>query len=277
MWVKPLDEQLEMGIRQFELDIHYNFGRGLKVYHAPVVDPYTTCEYLSECLTLIKDWSDKNFNHHVIFIFFEPKDDFDLKTDKLTGGRWAEIEQEILDIFPRERIFTPDDLTKGGSFATLRDAYAANGWPTLGETRGKVMFILFDSGPVRNEYVEGNPTLKGRVMFARGGADTPYGLFRNIDDPTDEENFKAIQDAVLNGFLIRTRADAECIEAYKKDFTRQQKALECGAQMISTDFPEPPEWSEYFFDIKTGTPSVCNPVTAPGGCSPKDIENLGNK
>jgi hypothetical protein len=77
--------------------------------------------------------------------------------------------------------------------------------------------------------------------------------------------------------LIRTRADAECVEAYKSDFSRQEKALSSGAQMISTDFPEPPEWSDYFFDIKDGCPSICNPLTAPANCKPEYIENMGMK
>jgi len=264
---EPLNVQLDMGIRQFELDIHYNFGRPLKVYHMRFIDFMTTCKYFIDCLAIIKDWSDNNTGHHILFIFIEPKDEFSIH--KLTGYD-KEVEDEILSIWPIERILTPDDVR--GDHDTLLEAILTVGWPTLGEVRNKAMFILFDSGPMRDKYVQGNPGLKGRIMFARGGLKDEFGGFIKIDDP--EKNLHKIQEAVKLGYLVRTRSDANCIEAYKKDFTRQEKALSSGAQMISTDFPAPKDGMDYWFDMPDGTPSQCNPIIAPDFCTPCDVENL---
>ncbi|MFC1890278.1 Ca2+-dependent phosphoinositide-specific phospholipase C, partial [Thermodesulfobacteriota bacterium] len=266
---EPLDVQMEMGVRKFELDIHYNRGESLKVYHIPFVDFRTTCEYFVGCLSLVKEWSDGHPGHHLLFVIVEPKDDFD--ADKFTG-HMAEIDDEILSVWPLERIFTPDDLIGDGPYDTLIDAVLDRGWPLMGAVRDHIMFVLWDSGALRDEYVAGDPTMEGRVMFPRGGLDKPYGGFTNIDDPVNDD--AAIDEAVAAGLIVRTRADANCIEAYFEDYSRQEAALASGAQIITTDFPAPPKYSDYWFDLPDGTPSRCNPLTAPGFCTPRDIENL---
>ena len=49
-------------------------------------------------------------------------------------------------------------------------------------------------------------------------------------------------------------------------------ALATGAHFISSDFPADPGGGDYWFDVPFGNPSRCNPVTAPIGCTPADIE-----
>ncbi len=266
---KPLDVQLDMGIRQFELDIHFNNGKGLTVYHVPIFDAHTTCYYFTECLTTMKEWSDRNPGHGVLFIFIEPKDDYDL--DKLIGHQ-LEVEEEILSVWPRERIFTPDDLIDNDAYDSILDAIMDKGWPFMGEVRNQVMFFVFDSGPFRDEYVADNPTLDGRLMFVRGGLSDPFSGFVKMDDPVEE--FDAIQDAVEAGYLVRTRADENCIEAYSNDVTRQEDALSSGAQMISTDFTQPPNYSNYYFDSPLNIPFWCNPLISPDDCSSNDIPHV---
>jgi hypothetical protein len=64
------------------------------------------------------------------------------------------------------------------------------------------------------------------------------------NDPVSQ--FEEIQKLVKQGFLVRTRADADTIQARSNDQTRSQKAIESGAQLISTDFPESDSrFSEY--------------------------------
>ncbi|MCU0714401.1 MAG: phosphatidylinositol-specific phospholipase C1-like protein [Pirellula sp.] len=41
------------------------------------------------------------------------------------------------------------------------------------------------------------------------------------------------------GFLVHTRAAPDTLQARNDDQSRSQKAIESGAQLISTDFPEP--------------------------------------
>ena len=52
-----------------------------------------------------------------------------------------------------------------------------------------------------------------------------------------------------------------------------EKALEIGAQLISTDFPAKVEEYDYWVEIPDGTPSRCNPLSAPNYCTPEAIEN----
>src|SRR5688572_23467590 len=75
----PLDVQLgEQGVRKVELDIHYNNDTGaFEVYHVPLLDEKTTCRLLTDCLKVMKAWSDAHPAHHTIFIQIEPKDGFD--------------------------------------------------------------------------------------------------------------------------------------------------------------------------------------------------------
>ena len=267
---ETLDVQLDMGIRQFELDIRYNQGNGFKVYHLPWIDSQTNCEYLTDCLARITSWSEAHPGHHVIFVFIEPKEELGVDT---IIGHSEEADEAILSVLPRERIFTPDDLLGGTDYDSLLEAVLTGGWPTLGEVRNRVMFFLLDSGPFRDEYLAGNPRLEGRIMFTRGGFNDPFGGFKNMDDPVND--LEEIQDAVRNGYLIRTRADSSCIEAYTNDVTRQEYALTSGAQIISTDFPAPPDFSDYSFgDIPGGNPSRCNPLVAPAYCSAQDVEDL---
>ena len=113
--------------------------------------------------------------------------------------------------------------------------------------------------------MDGNPCLKGGILWPKGSPSEPFAAWRNLDDPVSD--FEKIQDHVEQGMLIRTRADASCMEAYFTDYTRQEHALASGAQLISTDFLEPPPYSFYSFELPTGGPYMCNEVIAPSFCN----------
>ena len=71
----------------------------------------------------------------------------------------------------------------------------------------------------------------------------------------------------------RTRADSDGEEATALDTTRAEAALGSGAHFISTDHPYPGDAEAYGFVIPAGTPSRCNPITAPDDCAPLEIED----
>ncbi len=269
----PLDVQLEdQGVRQFELDVHYDPDCGFRVYHTTYGDAGSNCETLGICLALLKTWSDAHPGHHALFIFIEPKDDFTplTMTDQLDA-----LDDLILSVWPAERLIRPDDLR--GDHATLRAAIEADGWPTLGESRDKAVFFNFDSDVYRNAYLEGRPNAEGRVMFPRSDKtiDSPIGAFVNFDDPqADAERIRQFAEA---GFLIRTRTDVSSREAIANDTTRISAALASAAQLISTDFPAVTDEYDYFFDIPEGNPSRCHPLLAPAECTPADVENLAGE
>jgi len=89
------------------------------------------------------------------------------------------------------------------------------------------------------------------------------------DDPFD---IASISEALDAGMLIRTRADTDGEEAAAGDYSRFEAALASGAHFISTDFPGPTDL-DYFIEIPDGTPSRCNPVTAPESCENLALED----
>ena len=56
----------------------------------------------------------------------------------------------------------PDDVR--GSHNTLEEAILSGGWPTLATARGKVVFLM-DQRPVGPVYLDGHPSLRGRLVF----------------------------------------------------------------------------------------------------------------
>ena len=261
----PLDVQLgQQGVRKFELDTYLASGGGIDVLHVPLIDPGTTCPTLTDCLTTMKAWSDANPAHHPLFVQIEPKDI--LPTDP--EEYFSTIDGVILNVWTRERVITPDDVK--GSAPTLREAVTTTGWPTLGESRGKVLFFVNDSGAWREAYTYGQTSLDGRAMFTEADVDDPYAAVIIVNGP-EGGGQQEIQDAVTAGFIVRTRADGVPLSSDPQP--RADAALSSGAQVISSDWPVPVAGETYFFEVPGGTPSRCNPVTAPPECTSEDIEN----
>jgi len=264
----PLDVQAgSQGVRQFELDLHYSPTAGFEVYHVPVVDEGTSCRALTECLSVLKQWSDDNPGHHPLMVLLEPKESSVPVSD---GQFFDELEGEILSIWPRERIITPDRVQ--GSYPSLEAAVTSEGWPTLGEVRDTILFVLHDSGELRDYYTYNGTGLEDRLMFAESSPGTPYAATLIMNDPMGSA--VAIQDAVAAGYMVRTRADSCCKNAATNDSSQFQAALKSGAHWISTDFPSEDAWPEYYIEIPGGSPSGCNPISAPDICTSGDIENL---
>lgn len=260
----PLDEQMEsQGVRQFELDIHFSArGQRFEVYHAPWIDADTSCSLLTDCLQVLKDWSDANPGHHPVVVLLETKD----YTAPIDPADYANyLDNEVLSVWPEERLVTPAMVQ--GNYPTLVDAIRAEGWPTLGEVRGRLLLVLHDSGEIRTAYTHGDRDLEGRALFAESDTNLPYGAFLIWNDPYGQ--FDAIQQAVAEGFLVRTRADGDLQPSPEQ----LEMALASGAHFISTDFPALGTSEVYEVEIPGGNPSRCNPVTAPEQCVANDIEN----
>ncbi|MDF1562957.1 MAG: Ca2+-dependent phosphoinositide-specific phospholipase C [Deltaproteobacteria bacterium] len=263
----PLTTQLaQYGVRQFELDVNrIDPADPFEVFHIYTFDEETTCRRFTDCLSELKAWSDVNPLHVTLVVLLEPKDLFDAAT---VEDYFQQLEEEILSVWPRDRILAPADVQ--GSAASLAEAIGARGWPTLGEVRQKVLFVLLDGDEHREAYTHGGQDLDGRLLFASGGAGFPYGGFVLMDDPLGDP--AAIPAAAEAGFLIRTRADTPGVEAPAGDTTRRDAALASGAHCISTDHPAPVEGVDYVVELPGGGVGRCNPVTAPADCTPADIE-----
>jgi Phosphoinositide phospholipase C, Ca2+-dependent len=268
----PLDQQLDLGVRGFELDVVNPPDGTFPIMHTPVVDNTSNCTPIAQCLQVTRAWSEAHPGHVPIFILIEPKDDdIDFVIDP-TLRRFDAAGLDQLDAIVRKslgrQLITPDSVR--GKAKTLRAAVTGRGWPTLGKTRGKIMVILNTGGPVRDAYRLGHPSLEKRPMFVTSGERAPSAAVIKLDTPDEPR----IQQLVRDGLIVRTRADADLVEARANDVTRRDLALRSGAQIVSTDFEVAvPAIGDYVVAIPDGTPARCDPVNAPKNCRPSDVEN----
>ncbi|MFM1905029.1 MAG: hypothetical protein RLZZ440_2929, partial [Planctomycetota bacterium] len=144
-----------------------------------------------------------------------------------------ELHRTILDIWPRPRILTPRDVQ--GDAPSLREAVVGHGWPAVAPHRGKVVFLLDNEGSLRDRYLESSAD--DRLLFVSVDRDHPAAAWMKRNDP--ERQAEEIRSLVNDGFLVRTRADSGTREARADDRRRRDLAIASGAQLISTDFPEP--------------------------------------
>ena len=267
-----LDVQLaDQGVRALELDLHYREGEGLQVFHLPIIDEETTCLAFADCLALIAAWSAANPCHSPLMIWLEPKDeDLDTLDETLLSllDRHEEIEDAIRAGVGESQVITPDEVR--GDWPTLSEAITAQGWPTLDTLRGRMLFSLLDSGDHRDTYLDGAPSLEGRLLFVDADSTSdPFAATLKIDSGlTDAE---AITAAVSAGFLVTSNTDsAEDSDA--DNAARLAATLAAGSHFLASDFPAAVDGRDYTAAIPGGAPVGCNPVAAPADCLPADLE-----
>lgn len=299
----PLDQQFNAGVRQIELDVFADSKGGLyahpagqamiseahlppdpdfdphgvmtkpgfKVMHMQDVDYRSTCQPFTACLEVVRRWSHAHPRHIPIFILVETKEEKPRGPNQLTvpepftASTFDALDEEIRSVFPPTELITPDNVR--GHYQTLNEAVLAGNWPTLKSARGKVIFLM-DQRRVGPIYLEGHPSLRGRVLFTNAEPGEPDAAFieRN-DGPANE-----ITDLVRKGYLIRTRTDADTKEARTDSTIRRDAMMASGAQILSTDYPpnEPARWpGHYAVKFPDHAIARCNPVNAPNPCSPK--------
>jgi len=268
----PLDQQLDLGVRGFEIDAVNAPDGQFPVLHSPVVDNTSNCTPIAQCLQVTRTWSKAHPGHAPIFILLEPKDDpidhvLDPQLRTFDAAGLDQLDAIVRSSLGRQLI-TPDSVR--GKAKTLRRAVTGRGWPTLGKTRGKVLVALNTGGPIRATYLQGHPSLERRAMFVTADERSPAAAVIKVDDPDEQR----IQQLVKGGFIVRTRADADLVEARANDATRRDLALRSGAQIVSTDFEVAvPTIGDYVVQIPGGTPARCDSVNAPKNCRPSDVEN----
>jgi hypothetical protein len=294
----PIEQQLDRGIRALEIDVVYDPAGGLyahpkgldlekqnnlpsgppydpqglmnkpglKVIHIPDIDFRANVYTFQQELAILKNWSDAHPRHLPIPITMNAKDDASdqpgfvrpLPFDKATFNAW---DKEIVKGLGRERLITPDDVR--GDHSTLEAAVLAQDWPKLEGARGKFFFVLDEEGQKRADYISGHPSLKGRVMFVNAPEGTPEAAFRIVNEPVTDWAY--IQYLVRSGYFVRTRADADTVEARKNDYSRWKAALISGAQIISTDYyvPDPALKTGYHVQLPGSGPARWNPLLLP--------------
>ena len=294
-----LTTQLDHGIRQIELDIFADTkgGRfahplgptlvaqaglpadpdpypngvmlkpGFKVMHVQDIDYVSNCQPFVTCLEIVRTWSKAHSEHVPIFILVETKEDVpDARIawtvpEPYTPAIFDALDAEILSVFSRDEMITPDQVR--GRSHTLDKAVRRAGWPTLAQARGKVMFLMDQqqAGPI---YLKGHRGLRGRILFTNATPGQPDAAF--VEE--NEGRVATISSLVRQGYLIRTQADSDTVEARTNDTRRRDQALNSGAQIVSTDYPEfeAAKWSGYRVALPGGSPAGCNPVIGPPNC-----------
>ncbi len=252
---------------------------GLKVMHIPDFD-YTSNHYtFIDALQTIKKWSEDNPSHLALYIMVEAKEHHSMmllkkkyctKILKFTKNALDSIDLEIKQVFGEnsEKIITPDKIRK--EYKTLNQSILSNQWPTVSEARGRIIFILSASETAKNLYLENHYSLKDRVMFVYSSPGNPETAFVKKDDP--KENFLLIQELVQQGYMVRTRADANTTEARKGDYSRFNKAINSGAQIIATDYYKADirnvtskKWSNYFVQFPDKNIAKINSINGSNG------------
>lgn len=235
---------------------------GFKIIHAPGFDYATHVPTLEQALQQVVQWSDANPYHVPILVLLELKDSVPplagVKPLPFDEATLDALDQVVLQCVPTAKRWIPDDLR--GQRATLREAILEDGWPTLQQSLGKILFALDNTNGVRDAYLKDRPSLQGRAMFASVDASHPAAAWMKINDPIAD--FERIQDAVRSGFLVRTRADANTRQARSGDTSMRDRAIESGAQFISTDYPVPDErFTDYQVQWPNGAIYQRNPVS----------------
>jgi hypothetical protein len=241
---------------------------GFKVMHVQDIDYRSSCQPFVACLKEVRTWSHAHPNHVPIFILVETKQGpvGKLKltaTEPFTPAVFDALDAELRSVFPPDELITPDDVR--GHYKTLNEAVLAGNWPTLSSSRGKVVFLL-DQRPVTPVYLEGHPSLRGRVLFTNSTPGEPDAAFleRNSGPAAD------ITALVKQGYLIRARTDSDTKEARANNTAVRDAMISSGAQILSTDYPinEPARWDGHFVvKLPDDVPARCNPINKPANCN----------
>jgi hypothetical protein len=274
LYTAPLARKLlqDKGLTPPDYDLSVMSQPGIKVIHVADIDYRSHCLLFVDCLKQVKAWSDANPTHTPILMMINPKSSgvsWDGAVKVLPWGKDAfnRMDAEIRSVFSDEQLITPDHVR--GSHATLREAVLAGGWPKLGQARGKIIFTIDLSPEANAPYAEGHPSLQGRAAFMTTFPDAPEAAYLTMNDP--EKQLADIQARVKQGFLIRTRADADTREARAGTTARREAALASGAQYLSTDYlwPDKRFGTGYTAVLPDGAITRCNPVVTAAGCDVK--------
>lgn len=231
-----ITEQLNLGIRAFELDIAVgtkNSGLDFECSHNYLIDNCSSMIDFIKGLQEIKLWSDYNPEHLPVMLLVEVK-----------GKRGG--------IFTKPRKMTLDDLyyfeelavtTLGDTLLTLQDfkgdyadipaMLADNGYPTIAETLGKVMIIMHPD-ELTNEYVAADTTATNMSLIP---CITTSDLTKHPEYKTacvfSTASRMYSNYAYRNNYLLRSRLDSY---PYYRPESTAKTLLTTRANMLESDY-----------------------------------------
>jgi calcium-dependent phosphoinositide phospholipase C len=235
-------DQLDNGVRSFELDVRARRNR-FTITHVPLVDNRGPNPDFALALSEIGTWSQRRPGHVPIIVLLELKSDWmflDPGLKEWDAGALDRLDALVASTIPADQLLTPAMVLRDA--ASLTAAIDRYGWPTLGETRGRIMFVVHTDEAIDPLFVAGDPSLSGRSLFTSQSGETavsdpgsaadnprPDAIVAIHNDPDPD----AIAALTARHLLVRTRADGD------GSATPEQRAaaLATGAQIISTDLP----------------------------------------
>jgi hypothetical protein len=134
------------------------------------------------------------------------------------------------------------------------------------------MFAFLNTSAARDHYIEGHPSLRGRVMFVNSVEGQPEAAWFNVNNALNDG--QRIRDLVAAGYAVRTRADEDTRQAREGDYSLQEAAFASGGQAVSTDYvvPNPDFGTDYSAAVPGGYVARCNPISAFPDCDSSLIE-----
>lgn len=235
-WSETLTDQLNCGLRSFEMDIE-TFDRDGEIsftcMHSPYIDMTTSCYDFSLAMKEIAMWSDNNPDHLPITILVEPKSLFiPLEDMKFFNIDYAKEFDKMLRESLGDKLFTPADMLRDySSFGEMR---AADDWCKVEDMLGKVIVLLHE-GNVTEKYIDIDPSIKTQAMFPmlrEEDIDRDCASFILCNEP---DELIEISNEVIGEkkIMVRTRADKFTSVSEEN----REQAFASGAQIISTDYP----------------------------------------
>lgn len=239
-----LTEQLELGIRNLEIDIETVNKNGVinfVVSHQPYLDNVSSCYDFAGALEEIKLWSDNNPGHLPVTIIIEPKKgvmpidgmcNFNLKY----ANELDSLVREVLG----ETLLSPDDML--GEYSSFKQMRENDGWLPLKDTMGKVMILLHDCSAT-GDFIKQDKTIRSRAMFPmlryddRNKSYTSFILDNKVNSSLEHEG-ESIDKCKL---IVRTRADS-FMNYSEKDY---ELISHSKAQIISSDYVVRSTQSQY--------------------------------
>ncbi len=245
-----LTDQFEVGIRSIEIDIEtVDDGENVSfiVTHNPLYDNTSSCYDFSMALEEIKMWSDNNPGHLPVTVIVEPKKLVPpVNNMKNFSLEYAKICDELIREKMGNTLLTPDDMM--GEYESLKEMRENDGWLTLEQTMGKVIFLLHDNSAI-SDYISLDKTLRSQAMFPMlryNDRNKPYTAF--IIDNNSGEALRHEEETIGKcNLVVRVRADA--FPTYNEKNYERINSL--SAQIISTDFPVrkgETQFHQYSFD-----------------------------